>query len=283
MYSLDINFLNDRPEYKPDAGGRGTKKAPVISSDSKRPLYLGIAAAVFFPLVVGALWGFLSYRNGELEQQSAALDSQLTNLEARKKELESINAQITQTKTEAGALATVFNQIKPWSALSQDVRDRNPTGVRILQIKQVQPAPGTVPSPAPAASPAPGATPAAPPQPPVLLQISGVANTFNDVNDFLLTLQRSDFLQSDQTKLVNAQLEAQSPSLRPLELADRPGGGSGGQSDRLPKLPRRVDFTILTALTQAPASDLIRELDRKGAVGLVTRIEALKSKGVIQP
>ena len=30
-----------------------------------------------------------------------------------------------------------------------------------------------------------------------------------------------------------------------------------------------------------PASDLIRELDRKGAVGLVTRIEALKQRGVI--
>ena len=272
MYSLDINFLNDRPDYKTDGSRRGGRKTPTFAGDDRRPLYWGLAAGVFFPVALLALWGLLQVKNGELEQRQAELDSQLGNLELQKKDLASINTQIKQGTDETQALATVFNQIKPWSAMAQDIRDRLPPNVQLIGITQVDP------SKTPAAKPAAGQTP-----PPVsgLVLVEGVANSFNDVNDFLLTLQQSNFLQSAQTKLISADL-TDPQALQSLDLAGSKAGGSSANYET-PKLPPRVKFSLQTALSEVPASELIRELDRKGAVGLVTRIEALKEKGVIKP
>ena len=273
MYSLDINFLNDRPEYKTDGARRGGQKAQTFVSGDRRPLYWGLAAGVFFPVALLALWGFLQVRNSDLERQQAELDSQLVNLEAQKRDLASVNTQIKQGTEETQALATVFNQIKPWSAMAQDIRDRLPPNVQITGITQIAPPPTSAP-----ATPAAGQAPR-----PVSGQVAidGVANSFNDVNDFLLTLQQSNFLQSAQTKLVSAELtEAQ--ALQSLDVAGSKSGGSRATYET-PKLPPRVKFSLQTALSEVPASELIRELDRKGAVGLVTRIEALKEKGVIKP
>ncbi len=273
MYSLDINFLNDRPEYKPDGARRGGRKAPAFVSDDRRPLYWGLAAGVFFPVALLALWGFLQVRNNDLAQQQAELDSQLGNLELQKKDLASINDQIKQGTDETQALATVFNQIKPWSAMAQDIRDRLPPNVQIAGITQVDPAKTpAAPAPTPGQAPAPVSG---------VILIEGLANSFSDVNDFLLTLQQSNFLQSAQTKLVSAELT----DSQPLQSLDLPGSklGSSNATYEIPKLPPRVKFSLQTALSEVPASELIRELDRKGAVGLVTRIEALKDKGVIKP
>lgn len=273
MYSLDINFLNDRPEYKPDAARRGGRRTPTFVSGDRRPLYWGLAAGVLFPVALLALWGFLQVKNSDLERQQAELDSQLVNLENQKKDLASINTQIKQGTEETQALATVFNQIKPWSAMTQDIRDRLPPNVQIAGITQITPA-----AAAQAKPPVAGQTP-----PPVsgLVLIEGVANSFNDVNDFLLTLQQSNFLQSAQTKLVSSEL-TEPQALQNLDLAGSRSGGSNANYET-PKLPPRVKFSLQTALSEVPASELIRELDRKGAVGLVTRIEALKEKGVIKP
>ena len=276
MYSLDINFLNDRPEYKTDGARRGGRKTQTFVSGDRRPLYWGLAAGIFFPVALLALWGFLQVRNGDLERQQAELDSQLGNLEIQKKDLALINAQIKQGTDETQALATVFNQIKPWSAMAQDIRDRLPPNVQIAGITQIAPLAASAAAPA-----SPAVAGQAPRPVSGLVSIDGVANSFNDVNDFLLTLQQSNFLQSAQTKLVSAELtEAQ--SLQSLDIAGSKSGGSGATYET-PKLPPRVKFTLQTALSEVPASELIRELDRKGAVGLVTRIEALKEKGVIKP
>ena len=47
-------------------------------------------------------------------------------------------------------------------------------------------------------------------------------------------------------------------------------------------LPKLVQYEIRTSPSEVGASELIRELDRKGAVGLVTRIRTLQQKGVLQ-
>lgn len=274
MYSLDINFLNDRPEYKPDAARRGGRPRATFVSSDRRPLYWGLAAGVFFPVVMLALWGILQAETSKLTSERSELDSQLGNLEQQKKELAAVNDQIKQTTDETQALATVFNQIKPWSAMAQDIRDRLPPGVQVTAIKQVPPTTtGASPQPTPAAA---GVQPK-----PVsgVIQITGLANSFNDVNDFILTLQRSNFMQSDRTRLLTAKLGTPG-TLQSLNL---PGSNSGGGNRETPKLPPRVEFSIETALNEVPASELIRELERKGAVGLVTRIDALKDKGVIKP
>lgn len=274
MYSLDINFLNDRPEYKPDAARRGGRPKSTFAASDRRPLYWGLAAGVFFPVVMLALWGILQAESSKLTAEQAELDSQLGNLEQQKKELASVNEQIKQTTDETQALATVFNQIKPWSAMAQDIRDRLPPGVQVTAIKQVPPAVGAPAQPAPAAG-------SAPPVPVSgVVQIAGVANSFSDVNDFILTLQQSNFLQSDKTKLVDSKLGEK----RTLRLPDLPGLNTNRTGTvEPPRLPQQIEFSIETALNDVPASELIRELERKGAVGLVTRIDALKDKGVIKP
>lgn len=275
MYSLDINFLNDRPEYKPDVAARARPRA-AVSSDSRKPLILGGLALLLLPAIALGLLLFLQNQNAQLEEQQARLDAQVRDLEAKRKEIASIQNETKQVKDETNALAGIFNQIKPWSAMMQDLRDRIPPGVQVTSVKQLPPAPNTAPQPAAS----PGANAAANQQP-VLGNISiiGNANSFNDVNDFLLVLQKSNFLKPEETKLVKAELDQNARKLEPIRLRN---DQSGANANELPELPKQVQFEITTALSDVPASELLRELDRKGATGLVTRIETLQQKGVIQ-
>ncbi|XHX76662.1 MAG: PilN domain-containing protein [Stenomitos frigidus ULC029] len=274
MHSLDINFLNDRPEYKPE-GAR--QKSKVVSTDSKRPLFVGAAVAVALLAAVGGSLLFLQAQNASLAQRQSELDSQVGDLESKQRNIAAINAQTQEVKAETGALASVFNLVKPWSAMMQEVRDRIPPGVQLLTITQSVPTPQAAPQP----SPSPGAATAVVSPPASVLQITGLANSFNDVNDFLLVLQKSNFLKAENTKLVKATLQKEAPRVEPARL--RNAQQQQLNADQLPLLPKQVEFQIETALSDVPASDLLRELDRKGAVGLVTRIENLQRKGVIKP
>lgn len=276
MYSLDINFLNDRPEYKPEGARQKTRAVP---TDSKRPLFIGAAVAVALLAAAGGSLLFLQAQNASLEQRQSELDSQLGDLTAKQKQIADINGQTKQIKDETGALASVFNLVKPWSAMMQEVRDRIPPGVQILTIAQSTPS--NQPTPQPSPSPSAGAAAPAVAPPASVLQITGIANSFNDVNDFLLVLQKSNFLKAENTKLVKATLQKEAVRVEPARLQNTQQPTLN--ADQLPQLPKQVEFQIETALSDVPASDLLRELDRKGAVGLVTRIEDLQRKGVIQP
>lgn len=270
MYSLDINFLNDRPEYNRDTVAR-TRQRAVVPVSSRRPLILGVIAALLLPGIALATLVFLQQRNSQLEEQSAALDNQLGDLAAKRKEIDTLRAQATQIREENTALAGIFNQIKPWSAMLQDLRDRTPPNVQVLDVKQIPPGQNTSPQPSPSPSPSAGG---APPQGPI--SISGLAKGPNDVNDFLLVLQKSNFLKADETRIVKANLQQTAQKLQPLRV------GQSTDNNALPDLPKQVEFEIQTALSDVPASDLLRELDRKGAAGLVTRIQTLQNQGVIQ-
>lgn len=287
MYSLDVNFLNDRQERPTEAGlgrGRGVERA------SPLPLYLGLAVGIALPALVAGFWLFLQSQNQQLTQQQTELDTQLSALNAQLGEINNINAQVSQIESENQALATVFDRIKPWSAILQDIRGRVPRGVQINQILQAegtaQAAATPSPSPSPAASPSPGASPGAeqsatPEPPPAKVQIKGYARSFNDVNDFVLTLQRSPFLNADQVSLVTSQLVANPTQ---IELPTAAGGtNSGGQPQIEVQLPQVVQFTIEGGLTNLPASALLQDLERTLSVGLATRIQALRDRGVIQP
>jgi type IV pilus assembly protein PilN len=111
------------------------------------------------------------------------------------------------------------------------------------------------------------------------LVISGTARSFDDVNYFLLTLQRSPFFRSEDTQIVQAQLISNSTKLEVPEVKSK----SAATAKVTYQLPKVVGYTIQTSLNDIPASELLRELDRKGAVGLVTRIRTLQEKGVNQP
>jgi type IV pilus assembly protein PilN len=295
MYSLDINFLNDRAERTAEAGlARGRVRR---ASADPRPYYIGATLGIALPALVGGYWLFLQNQNRNLEQQQAELDSQLSALQAQLGEVKTINAKVSQIESENRALASVFDYIKPWSAILQDVRSRVPNGVQISTIEQtpaeVVPASITPPPPSPSPSASPGASPgaspaagqAAAPVAPVVpatpqtlppkVAVSGVARSFNDVNDFVLTLQRSPFFKGDEVKLVSSKL-IDNPTQ--VEFADKRGGGSNLEV----KLPQVVQYRIEGNLTNLPASDLLQDLERTLSVGLASRIQALRDRGVLQ-
>ena len=274
MYSLDVNFLKDRAEQNQDKANRFSKLGGNLAGWT--PLYLGIAAAVGVQAIPSVGWLFLQNQNTQLESNVQELDAQLSRLGAAEADIKKIQEQTSQVQSETQALATVFNQIKPWSATLQDLRDRIPRTVQIESIEQIAAA-TPAPAPAPATNsnnaPANNAGAAAAPTTPISpggIKITGIARSFSDVNDFLLTLKQSAFLQSGETKIVSA------------ESAENPVQGAVDPSVKV-KLPPVVKYTIESQLSNVPASEILRELERKGTLGLVTRIRTLQQKGVIQP
>jgi type IV pilus assembly protein PilN len=285
MYGLDINFLKDRPEYRSEPT-QSSRRRDLGTPESKRPLWLGAGTGLALLGLAAGGWLFLQSQNQQLEQRQAELDAQIGALKAEQAKLASVKAQTTQAKADTAAFATVFNTIKPWSATFGDISARTPPKVRILDIKELtaaeiaalpQPSPATPAAAAP--SPAAGAAPppAAPP-PSGVIQITGSATSFNDVNDFQLILQRSKFVKPDTTKILSATLG--DPK---LPQAVQVGGTSAAADKDKVKLPGEVAFVIQTELTDVPASELLQELESKKATGLVTRIEALRQKGVVKP
>ncbi|MEG4057242.1 MULTISPECIES: PilN domain-containing protein [unclassified Microcoleus] len=291
MYSLDINFLNDRPDYKPVATKSPAKKSSGGAKD-QLPIYgatlfaLGIIAAV-----MGAWW-WATNENTSLATKQEAIDQELAKLNTQANTIKAINAETDQVTAEYKALAGVFDQIKPWSAMLQDLSARTPAGVQIGKIEQIDPSPSPVaaapppPAPTPAASPgaspspAASPTPAAPPpavvpQQASKVQISGIASTFAQVNDFMLLVQRSPFFLNTDTKLIAATLKN-----NPAQLQVRNENAAPAE---LPKLRPVVEYKIETTLSPTGASELLPELRSKQADGLAIRIETLQEKGVLEP
>jgi type IV pilus assembly protein PilN len=274
MYGLDINFLNDRTQRPSEAGLRTATRV----KEDPTPYYIGGAVAVALIAATGGAWFLLNNQNTELEKRRTDLDNQLTAIQAQLGEVQNVNQQVAQIEAENQALATVFDRIKPWSAVLQDIRDRVPNGIQLDKIEQLAPVEAAAPSPSPSpeASPSPGATAeAVPTAPPVSrISISGKARSFTDVNDFLLTLQRSPFLKAEDLKIVESQL-IDNPTQ--VEFTNQPTG------EISVKLPQVVEYTIEGSFTDMTASELLQDLERTLSVGLAARIQALRDRGVLKP
>lgn len=284
MYALDINFLNDRAERQAEPGQK-KPKGPV----NQMPFYIGLAVAIALPALALGAWGFLQSQNGALEQRQAALDSELAAIKIQQAEVDAITQQVEEYEADNTALATVFDRIKPWSGILQDIRDRVPNGVQISLIEQLPPEENPVtapvaasPSPSPEASPDPNAPVipaiAAPPAA-QRIRVTGRAKSFSEVNDFILTLQRSPFLTSEDTKLATSKLID-----NPTKISFEGEDGQSTSSDKVEiKFPQVVEYTIDTTLTELPASALLQDLERTLSVGLASRIQALRDRGVLKP
>lgn len=273
MYSLDVNFVKSRKPAKADTVARSFN-VPALSGGDMTPLYIGLGVGLASLALVGAAGLILSTQNSRLASNITQLDATLAALGIQEQEIQRVQAELDVIKGQNKALATVFNQIRPWSAILQDIRDRIPANaVQIQNIKQIVPTQTVVaadPAPAPAPSTSPGAAPTTPPvvaAPGSGVEISGLARSFNDVNDLTLTLKQSSFLQNTETKIISAVLVE-----NPVQSSARQGV----------KLPQVVRYTIQSNFSNAGATELLRELERKGTLGLVTRIRTLQQKGLIQ-
>lgn len=246
MYSLDINFLNDRTSQPSELGAAPVRGGGPVNWT---PAYVGLAVgAVPLALVLG-LWILLANTNAGLRERVAELESQLAAQQVAEQQLQEANARAQQAEEDARALVTVFDEIKPWSALLQSIRDTVPNGVQITDVQQVE-------------ATEPGETDQ--------ISITGYATSFDNVNDFLLLVQRSPFFENEGTRLDTAALTDY-----PVNF-ELPDNAPSGVEVRVPQV---VQYTILAQLTDLPASELIADLESTLAVGLTSRIQALQDRG----
>jgi type IV pilus assembly protein PilN len=340
MYSIDINLLRERsgdPTGQQSEFINNTNITPTAKY-GKVPLFIGAGVAALSLLAVGGSWLFLGQQTTQLEAKQKDLDQKLGSLKLQDARIAELNGQLAQVNDRTQSLASVFNQVQPWSAILQDLRESIPQGIQITKVTQTElkgvvatPATPAAPAPAsgglinkistppnPEASPKPGATPAATTPaattpvvgtpapipatgatsvatslpadvPTSKIEIVGTAKSFEEVNNFILTLKQSAFFNPDETQLLSAVLNK---SATPL-TTDRssasssqivtPADKSAQEILTRLELPKIVEYKIQTSIKRVPAADLIRELEQKGAVGLVTRLRSIQQQQVTKP
>ena len=273
MYSLEINFLKDRQPVRIEPDVSEKRKIPI---NDRLLMYAGVAVGIMLPAAVGGFWFWQQTETSNLELEKTNVTALLDKAAAEQGNLEQIKKETKEFQQQTQDLSTVFNQMKPWSALLQELREKLPTGVQISGITQTKPSPEAAPPPPPAGTTATQLPVAAPTTDKI--EITGIANSFNNVNDLLLTLQRSSFFKDKDTKLISAGLIE-----NPIQLYEPQTTNQAAGLEPLPKLPQVVSFKIETYLSEKPATSMLAELESKGALGLVTRIENLKQQGVLKP
>ena len=246
MYNLDVNFLKDRGLDNNSGQPAVETKEFKIEVGEMVPLISGAVAMVLLPAITLTWLFFLKSQTATIEEKIEKIAIEAKSLQTKREKINSLEQKVKKVKQESLALISVFDRIKPWSAILQDISDRTPIRVQINSIEQNKSG---------------------------LLTISGLAASYEDVNDFMLTLKDSEFLQSTKIDLKNAKLI---PNQTKLENSK-----SGEEIKITVKLPKVVEYKIEAELSKKPASDMLRELERKGAVGLVNRIRILQNKGLI--
>lgn len=250
MYGLDINFLKDRAPTQVGAGIKKKKKP--ISPAAMTPLFIGAGIGLLFPALVAGFWLWVTLETSKVEEDLVALQTELTALEAQNQKIEELKTRIQVAQTQTNDLAGVFSQIKSWSAVLQDIRDRIPQGVTIDEIQQAE---VTVEAPTEEGQVAP--------QAPIALNVAGFSQSYNQLNDFLLALKESEFFNEEETRLLRAELADY-----PIE--NKPEGY---------EFPKVVKYQLVTQLSNLPSDELLQELERKGALGLATRLRAVENVG----
>lgn len=247
MYNLDINFLRDRnPESAVDlTSGLVQKKEPSIAD--KIPIVAGLIVALVAPAITFGYLRSVEAKTSEIKTEIQRIETEIADLGNQNQKIEAVNAEIQQVEQETAALVGVFEKIKPWAAILQEVSDRTPPGVLVESLQQSGSGDSTG------------------------INLAGIARSFDDVNDFVLFLQRSPFFDGQQIRLNGASVTS-----FPVEIENRedlPGNVSL-------EIPEGVKYTISAQLNNVPSSQLIEEIQAKGSTGLVTRLKTLERKGV---
>ncbi|MCA6575725.1 MAG: PilN domain-containing protein [Pseudanabaena sp.] len=236
MYTLEINFLNDRAA--PEA--LAVERKPI--ADSQFLIYGGAVAVVALALVGGAFL-FLNSANEGLQQELAKLTATETSLTSKIKSLEDQEKQLQAIQDRTNQILNLFVGNLPVSAVIDDLRRRTPLTVQIKSITQQT-----------AAAAAPQASSQS------TITLNGTATNYNELNDYILLLKSSPLLDSDKTKLVSSTLQP-------------------ATTDKNFTL---VDFQILVTTTSKSPAELLAQLQKLGADGLVARVNLLRQKGVIK-
>ena len=248
MYNLDINFLRDRNQEESVDLSRDFTQAKEPSLADKIPIALGAFVFLLTPAITFMYMKNVQASTTTLEREIQQIESEIADLGNQNKKVEEANAEIQKVQQETAALVGVFEKIKPWAAIMQEVSDRTPPGVLVESLQQSGSGNSTG------------------------INIAGVARSYDDVNDFVLFLQRSPFFNGKQVRLNGA-----SSTNFSVELENE---------DDLPdyaslEIPKVIKYTISARLNNAPSSQLKEEIEKKGSVGLVTRLNTLERKGAV--
>ncbi|TAE58942.1 MAG: fimbrial protein [Nostocales cyanobacterium] len=266
MYSLDINFLKDR---SPEEVGPAAPAQP-INLQEYIPVGIGLGVGLVFPgLIFLGVW-FLEGQSTSLQQKITQLQEESKRLDGQIADINKIRAETAAVKDQTQALVTVFDRIRPWSAMLFDLEKRIPANVQVENIKQIPPE-------LPAKS-QPGQQQALTDDgsiPSGVIEITGYARSFSDVNDFLLSMAESKLLDASASRISSAEL-VDAP---PITGAIPPENTSESKIKIKPQ--QVVKYTIKADLSKVPASELISELENKGTVGLVNRIRSLQKTGAL--
>lgn len=248
MYSLDVNFLRERKEQPAPRKDTETQQQTLDSggsTDNKLPLILGGIVGVALPAAVFGYQLILSQQIQSEKRKVSELEQELSQLQDKAEQVTQKQEELKRAEENLTALADIFNTIKPMSAILQDVRDRAP---RNLQVNSLQESGEDS------------------------FSVEGIGESFETVNYFFLTLQRSPFIDPESVNL-----ESASQTDFNVELAE--------------ELPEDVEevsptpvisYTISFQLNDESASNLLDTLEEKGATGLVTRIRTLQDRGIVQ-
>lgn len=291
MYSLNINFLKDRPEFQTGKQAAEKKKGGGSAQGSQLPLVLGAIVGLALPAAALGAYGYLIWDMGNLNRNILALDQNLSDLQQDLDRAAKAERTTQVIREQTDALTGVFNQVKSWAAALEDIRDRLPQGVQLQSVTEVPPqASSSAPAAASSSATPPAEGAAVPPPPRSVITIRGYASSVESIGEFLLLLRSSPYLDPDSTVLVGAEMVS-----NPAQVESAPAGGAPQEPQegssytvvnpealeaaaaQVGQLPQLLEYTITTTYTSKPAEELIQALDRSSATGLVVRLEAIRN------
>jgi type IV pilus assembly protein PilN len=241
MYSLDINFLKD-PQRKPEEAIASTKaKKQKQPIGDMVPIIAGLLIMVLLPALAGLGLFLINGKKTEVNAEIAQLEEQIRQAQAQNTQLQTLQGEFTLIKAQTDAFVNIFNQIQPISAIFQDLLDQVPQGIQIDSVIQAEDQ----------------------------ITITGISTSYYEANDFLLTLKKSGFFVTEETYLTS------------VSLTENPTTVENIPDNLIVEFPQVVNYTVQTKIQSRPASEILDELNRKGAGGLVSRIKILQEKGVI--
>lgn len=221
---------------------QGVERQPI--ADTQFLIYGGGVAVVALALVGGAFLVLTATYDG-IQKEIAVLTAQETQLNNKLNSLKGQEDQLQAIRARTGQLLTLFVGNFPVNAVIDDIRKRTPISVQVNSINQT---PGI-----------------ADPKNPSLTSLStialeGKAENYNELNDFMLLLKASPLLNSEKTILLSSTLQ-QATADKNFTL---------------------VDFRIETTTTSKSPAELLPELQKSGADGLVARVNLLRQQGAIK-
>jgi type IV pilus assembly protein PilN len=258
MYNIDINFLKDR-KLDTLTSSTAFRKKSQASFQEKLPIVIGSGVGVALIGIAGGALLLFNNQKATRTQEIAEIEAEIARLQGKNAEVQQIQTKINTIKQEISVLASVFEEIKPWSAMLAEIASVVPPNVQISSLAQSGKSD---------------------------LTISGVADSYKTVNDLYLTLKKSPLLDKEKTVMGATSLTGH-PNQILFDSSEIEGeqASTNAKATEAKKeeitLPQVATFSMTTAITDESSQKYLNQLNRQGAIGLVSRLTALQRKGVL--